>query len=155
MKESYFLRCEETPFAATYVFLGQTGKRDAVEVDDLIPYLLEDAANDAVLTGVNLQTDMLAVAFRELQGIGDDTLVVQYDTGANDGLIYFVQLLVERDGHSHVTESGRRHDAKRTAYLESQGLKVIRFFDYEVDRDFERVCSHIDYVTKERCAALN
>ena len=97
MEESYFLRCEETPFAATYVFLGQTGKRDAVEVDDLIPYLLEDAANDAVLTGVNLQADMLAVAFRELQGIGDDTLVVQYDTGANDGLIYFVQLLVERD----------------------------------------------------------
>ena len=65
------------------------------------------------------------------------------------------RLVLELDGHSHVTESGRRHDAKRTAYLESQGLKVIRFFDVDVDRNFERVCSHIDYVTKERCAALN
>jgi hypothetical protein len=32
-------------------------------------------------------------------------------------------------------------------------MERIRFFDYEVDRDLERVCRHIDYVTKERCAA--
>ena len=65
------------------------------------------------------------------------------------------RLVVELDGHSHVTDSGRGHDASRKAYLESLGLKVIRFFDYEVDRDFERVCRHISVVTKERCSALS
>ena len=98
LEEGYLLWREETPFAATNVFLRQTGERHTIEVDDLIPYFLEDSAYDAVLTGVDLQTDMLTVAFRKLQGIGDDTLVVQYDTGANDRLIYLVQLLVKRDG---------------------------------------------------------
>ena len=42
-----------------------------------------------------------------------------------------------------------------TGILESLGLKVIRFFDYEVDRDFERVCRHISVVTEERCSALS
>ena len=60
------------------------------------------------------------------------------------------RLVVELDGHSHETRTGRRHDARRTAYLESQGLKVIRFFDRDVRDNFDRVCRHIDVETKNR-----
>ena len=60
------------------------------------------------------------------------------------------RLVVELDGHSHFTDSGRRADACRTAYLESQGLKVIRFPDYEVEKNFPRVCQHIDVEAKNR-----
>ena len=86
------------------------------------------------------------VRFRRQRPIGD--YVVDFYCPA-------ARLVVELDGHSHVTDSGRGHDARRKAYLESQGLKVIRFFDYEVDRDFERVCRHISVVTEERCSALS
>ena len=57
-------------------------------------------------------------------------------SGSVDFYCAKARLVVELDGHSHVTETGRRHDAKRTAYLESQGMKVIRFFDVDVDRNF-------------------
>ena len=86
------------------------------------------------------------VRFRRQRPIGD--YVVDFYCPA-------ARLVVELDGHSHVTDSGRGHDARRKAYLESLGLKVIRFFDYEVDRDFERVCRHISVVTEERCSALS
>ena len=98
MEEGNFLRCEETPFAATDVLLGQSGKGHAVEVDHLVPYFLEDTAYDAVLSGVDLQTDMTAVRFGELESVGRDALVVQYDAGTNDRLIHLFQLAVERNG---------------------------------------------------------
>ena len=60
------------------------------------------------------------------------------------------RLVVELDGCVHKTETSRRHDARRTAYLESQGLKVIRFFDRDVRDNFDRVCRHIDVETKNR-----
>ena len=95
MEHIHLFGCEETPFTATYVFLGQAGKRNTVEVNYLIPYFLEYTTNNAVLSRVNLQTNMLAVLFGELQRVGDDTLVVQYDTGTNDSFVHFLQLTVE------------------------------------------------------------
>ena len=47
---------------------------------------------------MDLQTDMTTIAFGELQGIGDDTLIVQYDSGAYNRLIYLIQLPIEGDG---------------------------------------------------------
>ena len=60
------------------------------------------------------------------------------------------RLVVELDGQCHNTGEIRRHDAERTAYLESLGLKVIRFFDYDIWKNFDRICRHIDVETKNR-----
>ena len=98
LEESDLLRSQETPFAAAYILLGQTGKRNAVEVHYLIPYFLEYAAHNAVLTGVDLQTDMLAVGFRELQSIRNNALVIQYYTGTDNSFIHFVQFMIQRNG---------------------------------------------------------
>ena len=38
-----------------------------------------------------------------------------------------IRLVVEVDGSQHLTEAGMQADARRTAYMESLGLKVIRF----------------------------
>ena len=43
-----------------------------------------------------------------------------------------IRLVIEVDGSQHVTEAGMEADAKRTAYLESLGLKVIRFDNGQV-----------------------
>ncbi len=42
------------------------------------------------------------------------------------------KLVIEVDGAQHYTPEGREYDAIRTAYLESCGLKVVRFNNREV-----------------------
>ena len=60
------------------------------------------------------------------------------------------KLVIELDGSQHYEEQGLAYDAKRTAILESYGLKVIRYSNYDIDRNFEAVCDQIDMIIKER-----
>ena len=46
-------------------------------------------------------------------------------------------LVVELDGAQHGTDKAVEYDAKRTAFLKSQGLRVIRFWNHEVNEDIE------------------
>ena len=60
------------------------------------------------------------------------------------------KLIIELDGSQHFTEQGLAHDKERTAILESFGLKVIRFTNAEVERNFAVVCNEIDEIVKSR-----
>ena len=60
------------------------------------------------------------------------------------------KLVVELDGSQHFTEQGEAYDKERTAILESYGIKVVRFSNYDVDSNFEGVCLEIDRIVKER-----
>jgi very-short-patch-repair endonuclease len=42
------------------------------------------------------------------------------------------KILVEADGSQHLTPEGVQHDVERTAFLESQGVKVMRFDNLEI-----------------------
>ena len=53
-------------------------------------------------------------------------------------------VVVELDGGGHYTEEQREMDAIRTQYLESIGLKVIRFCNMDIDRNFRGVCEYLD-----------
>ena len=59
-------------------------------------------------------------------------------------------LVVELDGSQHCTPEEVERDLARTAYLESIGLKVIRFSNLDVMRRFRYVCEAIDMTVKER-----
>ena len=61
-----------------------------------------------------------------------------------------VKLVIEIDGCQHLTDEGLIHDRARTAYLESLGLHVLRFMNYEIDDQFDKVCERIDQVLQER-----
>lgn len=50
------------------------------------------------------------------------------------------KLVVELDGSQHFDEQGIAYDAKRTAFLESLGLRVVRFSNHDVDSNFNGVC---------------
>ncbi|MCF8707261.1 endonuclease domain-containing protein [Rhizorhapis sp. SPR117] len=50
-------------------------------------------------------------------------------------------LVIELDGDSHGTQIA--HDARRTAFLEMQGYRVIRFTNAEVMRNLEGVLEAI------------
>ncbi|MBF6593278.1 MAG: endonuclease domain-containing protein [Thermaceae bacterium] len=60
------------------------------------------------------------------------------------------KLAVEVDGESHFTEQGLAYDAERTTYLEALGIRVLRFTNLEVSRNFGGVCETIERQTAER-----
>ena len=62
------------------------------------------------------------------------------------------KLVVELDGSQHCTPEEMEYDRKRTQYLESQGLKVLRFSNLDVMRQFRGVCEAVDMAAKERAA---
>ena len=59
------------------------------------------------------------------------------------------KLVIEIDGSQHYEEKGQRYDAQRTEYLESYGLKVIRFSNTDINVRFRAVCEYIDQVVSE------
>jgi len=53
------------------------------------------------------------------------------------------KLVIELDGSQHHTEQGIAHDKARTTILESLGLRVLRFSNFEIDNNFDGVCQAI------------
>ena len=62
------------------------------------------------------------------------------------------KLVVELDGSQHYDPEEQKKDSERTRYLESQGLKVLRFSNLDVIRRFRGVCEAIDMAATERTA---
>ena len=58
------------------------------------------------------------------------------------------KLVVELDGSQHYDPTRQEKDLQRTAYLTAQGLKVLRFTNLEVTRQFSAVCQAIDDACK-------
>jgi len=64
-----------------------------------------------------------------------------------DFYCFEAQLVIEIDGMIHLKKS--EYDKVRTEYLESSGLKVIRFKNEDIEERFEWVLKQIDcYLTK-------
>jgi very-short-patch-repair endonuclease len=57
------------------------------------------------------------------------------------------KLIIEVDGSQHLGQE--EYDSERTAFLESKGYRVIRFWDGEVMNDIEGVMSAIDMALEE------
>ena len=60
------------------------------------------------------------------------------------------KIVIELDGSQHYTEQGIAHDKERTDILKALDLKVIRFANDDVDKNFNGVCLAIDEAVKER-----
>jgi very-short-patch-repair endonuclease len=54
-----------------------------------------------------------------------------------------VKLAVELDGSQHFEPEAIRYDEIRTSFLNSLGIKVIRFTNSDVDESFEGICNNI------------
>ena len=53
------------------------------------------------------------------------------------------RLVIEVDGDSHFTCSAAEHDRARTAALERDGVRIMRFTNEDVLQRFEGVCGRI------------
>ncbi len=60
------------------------------------------------------------------------------------------KLVIEIDGTQHYEQTGQEHDQKRDQTMQELGLKVLRFSNREIDRQFNAVCEVIDQAIKER-----
>ena len=56
------------------------------------------------------------------------------------------KLVIELDGSQHYGAEQVAKDAERTAFLNGDGLQVIRIPNHEVSENFEGVCAYIDVV---------
>ena len=65
-----------------------------------------------------------------------------------------VKLAVELDGSQHCDPEAIRYDAERTAYLESQGVFVLRLSNLDVLREFDSVCALIHATIQRRTNAF-
>ncbi|HSL29253.1 MAG TPA: endonuclease domain-containing protein [Anaerolineales bacterium] len=75
-----------------------------------------------------IRNDQLGVNFRRQHAIG------KY---ISDFCSPQAKLILELDGSQHLEQE--EYDAERTRYLESQGYKVIRFWNRDVMNDIESV----------------
>lgn len=54
-----------------------------------------------------------------------------------------LKLVIEVDGESHFSDQGLAYDDERTSFLESLGLKVMRFANSDVMNCLESICDQI------------
>ncbi|MCW3105433.1 MAG: hypothetical protein JWO09_3873 [Bacteroidetes bacterium] len=104
-----------------------------------LKYYRKKLRNNATRTEVHLwkflqKSQLDGVKFRRQQSIGP--YIVDFYT-------YQYNLAVEVDGEIHEEEEMLKHDARRERYLESKGVKVLRFKNAEVFEDIERVLNLI------------
>ena len=59
------------------------------------------------------------------------------------------RLVVELDGSQHYTPEEMEYDQKRSEYLQSQGLQVLRFSNLDVLQHYKNVCQAIDDAVKQ------
>ena len=60
------------------------------------------------------------------------------------------KLAVELDGSQHYEAEGQAYDLKRTAYLNSNGIHVLRFSNLDVLTNLTGVCQAINMAVMER-----
>ena len=53
------------------------------------------------------------------------------------------KIIIELDGSQHFEEQGKEYDAKRDEFLNSLGLTVLRYSNYDVNTNFYGVCTDI------------
>ncbi len=58
------------------------------------------------------------------------------------------KLVIEIDGSQHYSYSGLKRDQFRTETLEGYDLKMIRFTNVQINKQFREVCEYIDFVVK-------
>jgi len=85
-----------------------------------------------------VRNDQLGVTFRRQHAVGN---YIPDFCSPKD------KLIIELDGSQHFEQE--EYDQERTKYLESEGYKVIRFWNNDVMKDIEGVILAIIYVMKD------
>ena len=72
-----------------------------------------------------------------------------------DFYCHSLKLVIEIDGSQHYTEAGIEYDKMREYFLEKNGIRIIRFSNFDIDRNFNGVCTYIDEICKSSKASIS
>jgi very-short-patch-repair endonuclease len=61
-----------------------------------------------------------------------------------------LKLIIEVDGSHHSADDQLRHDERRTRWFESQGYRVVRFWNHEIKNELDSVLDTIYAALEER-----
>ena len=53
------------------------------------------------------------------------------------------KIVIEIDGSQHYEDSAIEYDKKRDEFLASLGIRVLRYTNAQINREFENVCNNI------------
>ena len=67
-----------------------------------------------------------------------------------DFYCFLAKLVIELDGGGHYHSESQKKDQIRTRVLENYGLRVLRFCNLDIDKNFYGVCTIIDNEVKRR-----
>ncbi len=87
----------------------------------------------------HLRNDQLGINFRRQHAVGNYI---------PDFCSPKAKLIIELDGSQHLEQA--EYDSERTKFLESQGYKVIRFWNNQVMNDIEGVIKAIMYALESK-----
>lgn len=88
-----------------------------------------------------IKGDKLGYRFRRQHGIGDYIV---------DFYCSILKLVIEIDGITHDDIEIYKNDLKRQKYLESIGLKVVRYTSSQILWHLREVYEHLQWVCQER-----
>lgn len=71
-----------------------------------------------------------------------------------DFISHRLKLIIEVDGAHHSFDDQQRHDERRTKWFESQGYRVIRFWNHEIKNELDSVLDTIYAAVEERKSHL-
>ena len=60
-----------------------------------------------------------------------------------DFFCHEAKLAIELDGSQHCEPEALAYDRKRTAHLQSLGITLVRYSNFDIHNNFEGVCQHI------------
>ena len=61
-----------------------------------------------------------------------------------------IKTVIEIDGSQHYFKKGIESDKERDEYLSRLGIKVLRYSNLDIRRNFKGVCEYIDSVVKSK-----
>jgi very-short-patch-repair endonuclease len=96
--------------------------------------LRSNATSQEIILWSRLRKSQLGYKFRRQHSIGK-YIVDFYCPGK--------KLIIEVDGGQHNEENIRKYDENRTKYFESLNLKVLRFWDNDINNNLSSVVSEI------------
>ena len=74
-------------------------------------------------------------------------LVVNRQKVINNYIVDFcipsAKLIIELDGSQHYEPENKEYDKQRDDFLKSQGYTVLRYTNFDINRNFDGVCSDI------------
>lgn len=96
--------------------------------------LKRNATPEEVILWKYLRKDQLGVRFRRQYGVGKYIV---------DFYCPKLRIAIELDGNQHYTKEGLMYDANREAFMNDLGIKTLRFENWRVREEVEKVVEEI------------